>query len=90
MKNRLFISTFCLTLLLFSCKSKSSLIETAGNGSLKDAYKNDFRIGAAINLEQINESDTKALDLRRNIFTGHINFNLLNQYFVNLFSFYSI
>lgn len=49
--------------LLAACKEETTQQEAVAQAGLKDAYKSDFYIGAAINADQINEVDPKAAAL---------------------------
>lgn len=57
-----FISKFAVAVAILACFAyctSTSRMGAAGN-SLKDAYKNDFLIGTALNTQQIEERDSKA------------------------------
>jgi endo-1,4-beta-xylanase len=61
MSNKNFIFVLFLPLMVMSCKNKSGLNDGNGGNYLKDLYKNDFKIGVAVNVQQIMERDSKAL-----------------------------
>ncbi|MCU0347831.1 MAG: endo-1,4-beta-xylanase [Saprospiraceae bacterium] len=66
MKSIKFIQFLAITaLLLAGCKEETAQQEAGAQeaGGLKDAYKDAFYIGAAINADQINEADPKAAAL---------------------------
>ncbi len=60
-KYAIFFSIISSAIIAFSCSGTKKLPKT--NTTLKEAYKNDFLIGAALNATQINEEDSKATKL---------------------------
>src|SRR6187551_530786 len=53
-----------LTVLLIGCTSSKKTTESSSSvNSLKEAYKNDFLIGAALNAQQIEEKEAQAAAL---------------------------
>jgi len=58
------VFTIAITVLLTSCASSKKATESSLTvNSLKDAYKNDFLIGAALNAQQIEEKEAHAAAL---------------------------
>jgi len=56
------ISAVAISVILFSCSS-SKKVTGSGATTLRDAYKNDFLIGTALNSQQIEEKDSNAAKL---------------------------
>jgi endo-1,4-beta-xylanase len=52
------LSTFAL---LAACASQARTDPATGSNALKDVFKNDFRVGAALSPRQFNETDTAAV-----------------------------
>ncbi len=52
-----------VVLVVSSCTPGSKISSSAGTPTLKDAYKNDFLIGTALNAEQIEEKEPNAAKL---------------------------
>jgi endo-1,4-beta-xylanase len=62
-RNTLFwISAVAISLTFISCSS-SKKVTASGAATLKEAYKNDFLIGTALNSQQIEEKDSNAAKL---------------------------
>ena len=63
MKRNLFcVSAFAISVILFSCSSSKKVTGSSAT-TLRDAYKNDFLIGTALNSQQIEEKDSNAAKL---------------------------
>src|SRR3954447_3731959 len=63
-KSSFLFSTFTACLLIAGCcHAQTAQAQSAKALSLKETYKNDFLIGTAINVEQIEERDTGAARL---------------------------
>ncbi len=71
MKSNTFILLICLSgLLAAGCSSAKKGVNTTSTPSLKEVFKKDFVIGAALNTGQINEKDTAAAALVQAHFNG--------------------
>ena len=68
------IALFSLFICLLGCKTKKESVavkpETTQNPSLKNSFKDDFLIGAALNTNQIKELDTSAVALLKKEFNS--------------------
>src|SRR5436190_6428944 len=56
------VTAVSISVILFSCSS-SKKVTGSGATTLRDAYKNDFLIGTALNSQQIEEKDSNAAKL---------------------------
>src|SRR5574339_237014 len=64
MKRNLYLLIAVVSLISAACSSsKKTASSSASEPTLKEAYKNDFRIGAALNAEQIEEKEQNAAAL---------------------------
>ncbi len=63
MTNSSYFVIFFIALSISSCKSKTDNLQSYGGTYLKDLYKGDFKIGAALNAGQILGRDSLALPL---------------------------
>ena len=65
MKRRLLLrlSVVAITVTLISCSSSKKATTSTATPTLREAYKNDFLIGTALNTQQIEERDTSAAKL---------------------------
>ena len=70
-------------LLVFLSILSSSNAQSKKSSSLKDSYKNDFYIGTAINLNQINEKNAKEDQLIRNDFNSITAENIMKSMYVH-------
>ena len=62
-RNILFcVSAVAISVILFSCSSSKKVTGSSAT-TLRDAYKNDFLIGTALNSQQIEEKDSNAAKL---------------------------
>jgi len=55
-----FVTTCCLCLITAACTSGKKITTSKNSSSLKEAFKNDFGIGTALNAVQIEERDPRA------------------------------
>jgi len=65
MKRKLLLglSVVAITITFISCSSSKKATTSTTTPTLRDAYKNDFLIGTALNTQQIEEKDTSAAKL---------------------------
>jgi endo-1,4-beta-xylanase len=57
------LSVVAITLIFISCSSSKKATTSTATPTLREAYKNDFLIGTALNTQQIEERDTSAAKL---------------------------
>ena len=63
MKKKFFVSLTTVAILIISCSSSKKATTSIAKPTLREAYKNDFLIGTALNTQQIEEKDTSAAEL---------------------------
>ena len=57
------LTTVAISVTFISCSSSKKATTSTTTPTLREAYKNDFLIGTALNTQQIEEKDTSAAKL---------------------------